>query len=72
MLFYLFCVTTVYYGNRPMPATPQQELATLTREERLAVYEYVAEKVKKGNELLNVEKDDILTVDWQAIVKGGM
>ncbi|XP_041354507.1 U11/U12 small nuclear ribonucleoprotein 48 kDa protein-like [Gigantopelta aegis] len=61
----------VYYGKRPMPATPQQELATLTREERLAVYEYVTEKAKKGNELLNVEKDDILTVDWQAIVKNG-
>lgn len=43
----------------------------LLREERLAVYNYCVQELKAQGKMANVEKDEVLTTDWEKIIKKG-
>lgn len=62
----------VYTGHRPLPVTAEDARIQLLREERLAVYDYCVQQLKAQNKMANIEKDEVLTTDWEKIIKKGL
>nr|KAG5704445.1 hypothetical protein BaRGS_024300 [Batillaria attramentaria] len=38
-------------------------------EERLAVYDYCVQQLKAQGKMANIERDEVLTTDWEKIIK---
>ncbi|ESO87722.1 hypothetical protein LOTGIDRAFT_166309 [Lottia gigantea] len=62
----------VYTGQRKLPVTPEDDSIILTPDERLAVHEYVVSEAQSQGIMMNVEKDEHLTIDWQKVIKKGV
>ena len=58
-------------GHRSMPVSADDWSVKLTPQERLAVYNYCAQTLKAQGKMANVEKDEVLTTDWERIIKKG-
>ena len=65
-------LVTVHSGYHAMPVTGDDWSVELSPDERLAVYNYCTEKLKSEGKMADVEKDDVLTTDWERIVKKGV
>ncbi|KAK7493560.1 hypothetical protein BaRGS_00015271 [Batillaria attramentaria] len=62
----------VYSGHRPLPVTHDDACVRLLREERLAVYDYCVQQLKAQGKMANIERDEVLTTDWEKIIKKGL
>ena len=58
-------------GHRSMPVGAEDWNVKLSAQERLAVYEHCVQKLKAEGKMPNVEKDEVLTTDWERIIKKG-
>lgn len=63
--------STVFTEHRSLPVCPSDASATMSPEERIAVYNYCVQQLKDRGKMPNVEKDEILTTDWEKIIKKG-
>jgi hypothetical protein len=61
----------VHSGHRTLPLSAEDACVQLTPGERAAVYEHCAQALKELGKMANVEKDEILTTDWERIIKKG-
>ncbi|XP_025105798.1 U11/U12 small nuclear ribonucleoprotein 48 kDa protein-like [Pomacea canaliculata] len=62
----------VFTEHRSLPVCPSDASATMSPEERIAVYNYCVQQLKDRGKMPNVEKDEILTTDWEKIIKKGL
>ncbi|XP_076463891.1 U11/U12 small nuclear ribonucleoprotein 48 kDa protein-like [Babylonia areolata] len=62
----------VHMGHREMPVSGADWKVKLSGQERLAVYEHCVQTLKAQGKMANVERDEVLTTDWERIVKKGM
>lgn len=61
----------VHMGHRPMPVSTDDWSVKLSPQARLAVYDYCVQTLKAEGKMANVEKDEVLTTDWERIIKKG-
>ncbi|KAL8622984.1 hypothetical protein ACOMHN_027105 [Nucella lapillus] len=62
----------VHRGHRTMPESAIDYVVKLSAQERLAVYEHCVHTLKSQGKMANVDRDEVLTTDWERIVKKGM
>ncbi|XP_050407439.1 U11/U12 small nuclear ribonucleoprotein 48 kDa protein [Patella vulgata] len=62
----------VYTGQRKLPTTHEDEKVILSPQERLAIHEHIVSEAKSLGLMLNVDKDENLTTDWEKIIKKGV
>ncbi|KAK7103860.1 U11/U12 small nuclear ribonucleoprotein 48 kDa protein-like [Littorina saxatilis] len=59
----------VHMGHRSMPVGANDWMVKLSPQERLAVYDYCVDQLKAQGKMANVEQDEVLTTDWERIIK---
>ena len=64
-------IFAVHMGHRLMPVSADDWSVKLSPQERLAVYDYCVQTLKAEGKMANVEKDEVLTTDWERIIKKG-
>lgn len=64
----------MFYGYKTLPHTPTDEESVMSREDRLAVGEYIIRRAKEANRLKELGKDEMLVSENLAdlIKKGKM
>lgn len=62
----------VFYGYKKLPLTPVEEEMTMSREDRLAVAEWIIRRAKEANRLKELGKDELLVSENLAdLIKKG-